>query len=145
MNESWFWRRYKLNLSFCLLGTIKEILGTAQSVGCTIDGRPPHDVIDDINAGKVECPSVSIKSYYVLEFIYITCWFQLYFFSFLQEWKEDWRQNKNLKISPSVLISFSRSQTGGLIKCHVNGVCVSGGNLRFIESQVNLNKLETSS
>ncbi|MGH0184076.1 UNVERIFIED_CONTAM: hypothetical protein FKN15_013785 [Acipenser sinensis] len=40
-------------------GTIKEILGTAQSVGCTIDGRPPHDVIDDINSGKVECPSVS--------------------------------------------------------------------------------------
>uniref|UniRef100_A0A8D0CW19 Large ribosomal subunit protein uL11 n=1 Tax=Sander lucioperca TaxID=283035 RepID=A0A8D0CW19_SANLU len=40
-----------------LSGTIKEILGTAQSVGCTIDGRPPHDVIDDINAGKVECPS----------------------------------------------------------------------------------------
>ncbi|KAA8596164.1 hypothetical protein FQN60_011455, partial [Etheostoma spectabile] len=40
-----------------LSGTIKEILGTAQSVGCTIDGRPPHDVIDDINAGKIECPS----------------------------------------------------------------------------------------
>ncbi|TSK16239.1 60S ribosomal protein L12 [Bagarius yarrelli] len=42
-----------------LSGTIKEILGTAQSVGCTIDGRPPHDVIDDINSGKQECPSVS--------------------------------------------------------------------------------------
>ncbi|XP_042337208.1 60S ribosomal protein L12 [Plectropomus leopardus] len=40
-----------------LSGTIKEILGTAQSVGCTIDGRPPHDVIDDINSGKLECPS----------------------------------------------------------------------------------------
>ncbi|MBN3323900.1 RL12 protein, partial [Atractosteus spatula] len=44
-----------------LSGTIKEILGTAQSVGCTIDGRPPHDVIDDINSGKVECPAVSIQ------------------------------------------------------------------------------------
>uniref|UniRef100_A0A8B9KEC5 Large ribosomal subunit protein uL11 n=2 Tax=Astyanax mexicanus TaxID=7994 RepID=A0A8B9KEC5_ASTMX len=44
-----------------LSGTIKEILGTAQSVGCTIDGRPPHDVIDDINSGKVECPSVSMN------------------------------------------------------------------------------------
>lgn len=42
------------------LGTIKEILGTAQSVGCTIDGHLPHDVIDDINSGKLECPSVSI-------------------------------------------------------------------------------------
>ncbi|CAN9506596.1 unnamed protein product [Ophioblennius macclurei] len=40
-----------------LSGTIKEILGTAQSVGCTVDGRHPHDVIDDINSGKVECPS----------------------------------------------------------------------------------------
>lgn len=40
-----------------LEGTVKEILGTAQSVGCTIDGRPPHDVIDDINEGSVEVPS----------------------------------------------------------------------------------------
>ncbi|CAL8403702.1 unnamed protein product [Boreogadus saida] len=40
-----------------LSGTIKEILGTSQSVGCTIDGRLPHDVIDDINSGKIECPA----------------------------------------------------------------------------------------
>lgn len=40
-----------------LSGTVKEILGTAQSVGCTIDGRPPHDIIDDINSGAVEVPS----------------------------------------------------------------------------------------
>uniref|UniRef100_A0A6I8P5S2 Large ribosomal subunit protein uL11 n=2 Tax=Ornithorhynchus anatinus TaxID=9258 RepID=A0A6I8P5S2_ORNAN len=40
-----------------LSGTIKEILGTAQSVGCNIDGRHPHDVIDDINSGAVECPA----------------------------------------------------------------------------------------
>ncbi|XP_073170574.1 large ribosomal subunit protein uL11 isoform X2 [Lepidochelys kempii] len=37
--------------------TIKEILGTAQSVGCNIDGRHPHDVIDDINSGTIECPA----------------------------------------------------------------------------------------
>ncbi|KAK7164650.1 hypothetical protein R3I94_003134 [Phoxinus phoxinus] len=49
-----------------LSGTIKEILGTAQSVGCTIDGRPPHDVIDDINSGKVECPTVSIECHFML-------------------------------------------------------------------------------
>ncbi|XP_013193495.1 large ribosomal subunit protein uL11 [Amyelois transitella] len=36
-----------------LSGTVKEILGTAQSVGCTIDGRAPHDVIVDINNGAV--------------------------------------------------------------------------------------------
>jgi large subunit ribosomal protein L12e len=40
-----------------LSGTCKEVLGTAQSVGCTIDGRAAHDVIDDINSGAVECPS----------------------------------------------------------------------------------------
>lgn len=40
-----------------LSGTIREILGTAQSVGCTVDGRPPHDIIDDINDGSLEVPS----------------------------------------------------------------------------------------
>uniref|UniRef100_A0A4X2JWA9 Large ribosomal subunit protein uL11 n=1 Tax=Vombatus ursinus TaxID=29139 RepID=A0A4X2JWA9_VOMUR len=40
-----------------LSGTIKEILETAQSVGCNIDGRHPHDAIDDINSGVVECPA----------------------------------------------------------------------------------------
>nr|XP_045246344.1 60S ribosomal protein L12-like [Macaca fascicularis] len=39
-----------------LTGTIKEILGTAQSVGCNVDGCHPHDIIDDINSGAVECP-----------------------------------------------------------------------------------------
>ncbi|XP_036600601.1 60S ribosomal protein L12-like [Trichosurus vulpecula] len=40
-----------------LPGTIKEILGTAQSVGCNIDGKHLHDVIDDINSGAVERPT----------------------------------------------------------------------------------------
>lgn len=40
-----------------LAGTCKEILGTAQSVGCTVDGRPPHDIIDEINDGSFEIPS----------------------------------------------------------------------------------------
>ena len=44
---------------FLITGTIKEILGTAQSVGCNVDGRHPHDIIDDINSGAVECPAVS--------------------------------------------------------------------------------------
>jgi large subunit ribosomal protein L12e len=39
-----------------LAGCAKEILGTAQSVGCTVDGRPPHDIIDDINSGEIEVP-----------------------------------------------------------------------------------------
>ncbi|KAL4708445.1 hypothetical protein ACJJTC_001161 [Scirpophaga incertulas] len=36
-----------------LSGTVKEILGTAQSVGCTVEGRPPHDLIVDINTGAL--------------------------------------------------------------------------------------------
>ena len=39
-----------------LSGTVKEILGTAQSVGCTIDGDHPHDVIDKVNSGELEVP-----------------------------------------------------------------------------------------
>lgn len=35
---------------------MKEILGTAQSVGCTIDRKHPHAVIDAINAGEIEIP-----------------------------------------------------------------------------------------
>ena len=38
-------------------GVMKEILGTAQSVGCTVGGEDPHDIIDGINDGEVECPS----------------------------------------------------------------------------------------
>ena len=37
-----------------LSGTIKEILGTAPSVGCN-DGCHPYDIIDDINSGTMEC------------------------------------------------------------------------------------------
>jgi large subunit ribosomal protein L12e len=44
------------SLSKDLAGGVKEILGTAQSVGCTVDGRPPHDVIDAINAGEIDVP-----------------------------------------------------------------------------------------
>ncbi|KAL5250853.1 hypothetical protein ACHWQZ_G016557 [Mnemiopsis leidyi] len=39
-----------------LSGTCKEILGTAQSIGCTVDGQPPHDIIDSINSGDIEIP-----------------------------------------------------------------------------------------
>ena len=42
-----------------LSGTVKEILGTAQSVGCTIDGSHPLDVIKQIDSGELEVPEVS--------------------------------------------------------------------------------------
>ncbi|XP_014672972.1 PREDICTED: 60S ribosomal protein L12-like [Priapulus caudatus] len=44
------------SLSRFLSGTVKEILGTAQSVGCTVDGMAPHDVIEKINSGDIEIP-----------------------------------------------------------------------------------------
>ena len=34
------------------------ILGTCQSVGCTVDGKPPHDVIDGVNSGDYNVPDV---------------------------------------------------------------------------------------
>ena len=30
-----------------LSGTVKEILGTCESVGCTVEGRPPRDLIEE--------------------------------------------------------------------------------------------------
>ena len=39
-----------------LSGCVKEILATAQSVGCTVDGKPPHDVIEAIDEGEIEVP-----------------------------------------------------------------------------------------
>ena len=33
-------------------GTVLEILGTAQSVGCRIDGEDPHDIIEQIHDGE---------------------------------------------------------------------------------------------
>lgn len=40
-----------------LSGTVKEILGTAFSVGCTVDGQNPKDLTDAITAGEVDIPS----------------------------------------------------------------------------------------
>ncbi|EJF65097.1 60S ribosomal protein L12 [Dichomitus squalens] len=44
------------SLAKSLANGAKEILGTAQSVGCTVDGQPPHDIIDQINNGEIEVP-----------------------------------------------------------------------------------------
>merc|ERR1712080_117347 len=50
-------RDAKKTLSASPANGVKEILGTAQSVGCTIDGRPAHDIIEAIDSGGVEIPS----------------------------------------------------------------------------------------
>ena len=36
-----------------------DLVGTAQSVGCSIERSPPHDIIDKINSGEIEVPDVS--------------------------------------------------------------------------------------
>merc|ERR1711976_221529 len=40
-----------------LAGTVKEILGTARSIGCTVDGCSPEDITDEVNDGTREVPS----------------------------------------------------------------------------------------
>ena len=37
-----------------LSGTVKEVLGTAFSVGCQVDGRSPKEISDDIESGAIE-------------------------------------------------------------------------------------------
>jgi len=39
-----------------LKGTVKEILGTAQSVGCKVDGQNPHDIIMKVDSGEYTVP-----------------------------------------------------------------------------------------
>ncbi|KAI5919088.1 hypothetical protein F4810DRAFT_714803 [Camillea tinctor] len=39
-----------------LSGTVKEILGTALSVGCQVDGRSPRAIIEDIDSGAIDIP-----------------------------------------------------------------------------------------
>ncbi|KAA8544048.1 hypothetical protein F0562_021775 [Nyssa sinensis] len=39
-----------------LTGTVKEILGTCVSVGCTVDGKDPKDLQQEIADGDVEIP-----------------------------------------------------------------------------------------
>ncbi len=38
------------------VGSVKEILGTAHSIGCTVAGRSPRDVCKDIDAGAIKVP-----------------------------------------------------------------------------------------
>lgn len=40
-----------------LSGTVKEVLGTARSVGCTVDGKPPQFHIEAIKSGATVVPA----------------------------------------------------------------------------------------
>ncbi|KAJ3093281.1 60S ribosomal protein L12 [Physocladia obscura] len=37
-------------------GTVREILGTAFSVGCTVDGLSPQEVSEKVQSGEIEIP-----------------------------------------------------------------------------------------
>merc|ERR1712007_375655 len=39
-----------------LAGTVKEILGTCNSIGCTVNGESPRDVQQGIDDGEIEIP-----------------------------------------------------------------------------------------
>mmetsp|Transcript_7468 Transcript_7468/g.8597 ORF Transcript_7468/g.8597 Transcript_7468/m.8597 type:complete len:165 (+) Transcript_7468:92-586(+) len=39
-----------------LAGTVKEILGTCNSIGCTVNGESPRDVQAGIDDGEIEIP-----------------------------------------------------------------------------------------
>ena len=39
-----------------MVGTVKEILGTAQSVGCSIEGHSPADVQTMVDDGEFDIP-----------------------------------------------------------------------------------------
>lgn len=45
--------RYK-SLAKELRGTVLEVLGTAFSTGCKVDGRSPKDVSDDVKSGEID-------------------------------------------------------------------------------------------
>ncbi len=49
-----------------LAGTVKEILGTAYSVGCQVEGRSPKAITEDIDSGAIESKLMrSTFGYYV--------------------------------------------------------------------------------
>ena len=48
--------RFK-SLAKDLRGTVLEILGTAFSVGCQVDGRSPKEISDEVKAGEIDSES----------------------------------------------------------------------------------------
>jgi large subunit ribosomal protein L12e len=39
-----------------LSGTVKEMLGTCNSIGCTVNGESPRDIQSAIDDGEIEIP-----------------------------------------------------------------------------------------
>ncbi|KAJ4455452.1 putative 60S ribosomal protein L12-A [Paratrimastix pyriformis] len=45
------------SLARTLVGGVREILGTCVSVGCTVEGKSPRDMLAEISQGKHEIPT----------------------------------------------------------------------------------------
>ncbi len=48
-------REAKKSMAVAFEGTVKEILGTCVSLGCTIDGKSPKEVTALVNDGEIKC------------------------------------------------------------------------------------------
>merc|ERR1719218_591664 len=48
-------REAKKSMSITLEGSVKEVLGTAVSLGCTIDGKSAKEMTALVNSGEVKC------------------------------------------------------------------------------------------
>lgn len=55
--------RYK-SFSKSLTGTVKEVLGTANSVGCQVDGKSPRAISDAIEAGEIDSEWTTAVPFY---------------------------------------------------------------------------------
>lgn len=44
------------SLSYSLKGVVKEVLGTCVSMGITVDGKNPKEVLREIDEGKIKIP-----------------------------------------------------------------------------------------
>ncbi len=51
-----FLRDNNKSLAKTFAGTVKEVLGTCVSVGCTVEGQSPKDLQTKITAGEFEVP-----------------------------------------------------------------------------------------
>lgn len=52
-----------------LKGTVLEILGTAFSVGCQVDGRSPKDISDEVKAGEIDSACFIYIYIYIYSFL----------------------------------------------------------------------------
>uniref|UniRef100_A0A7S3CQ86 60S ribosomal protein L12 n=1 Tax=Strombidium rassoulzadegani TaxID=1082188 RepID=A0A7S3CQ86_9SPIT len=48
-------REANKSMAIALEGTVKEILGTAVSLGCTVDGKSPKEITQSIVDGEIKC------------------------------------------------------------------------------------------